>query len=284
MSRASGGSGCPSRRSTPTCSWPMPGLRAGIAAARAGHAAGRRSGGRCRLEKVEPAAGRSGGGAQLQRGLWRGQALAERILRPSWPSGSPPSRDWACSWPADRASASWPRDRAAGRPSARREPGGRTDVDRSDKACIRRSRLMVTTDSGPRFFAVAFGVPVISLFGPTDVAWTRTHYDAKSACSHAVPCGPCGPANLPAGASRLHAATLSSGACRRGRALPLAAASGLSDHAARSRRPRAALASRRARFQAAQRSAFSEPSQSCDLRTWIELTTSTPSACWRTIS
>jgi lipopolysaccharide heptosyltransferase II len=59
------------------------------------------------------------------------------------------------------------------------------------KACIRRSRLMVTTDSGPRFFAVAFGVPVISLFGPTDPAWTRTHYERETCVQHAVPCGPC---------------------------------------------------------------------------------------------
>jgi heptosyltransferase-2 len=60
------------------------------------------------------------------------------------------------------------------------------------KACIRRSRLMVTTDSGPRLFAVAFDVPVITLFGPTDVAWTRTHYQREICLHHAVPCGPCG--------------------------------------------------------------------------------------------
>jgi len=59
------------------------------------------------------------------------------------------------------------------------------------KACIRRSRLLITTDSGPRFFAVAFNVPVISLFGPTDAAWTRTHYDHETCLSHSVPCGPC---------------------------------------------------------------------------------------------
>jgi heptosyltransferase-2 len=59
------------------------------------------------------------------------------------------------------------------------------------KACIRRSRLMVTTDSGPRFFGVAFGVPVITLFGPTDVAWTRTHDPRETCLHHPVPCGPC---------------------------------------------------------------------------------------------
>jgi len=67
------------------------------------------------------------------------------------------------------------------------------------KACIRRSRLMVTTDSGPRFFAVAFDVPVITLFGPTDPAWTRTHYEREICLTHQVPCGPCARRNCPLG-------------------------------------------------------------------------------------
>jgi heptosyltransferase-2 len=37
----------------------------------------------------------------------------------------------------------------------------------TSKACIRRSRLMVSTDSGPRHVAAAFGKPVITLRGPT---------------------------------------------------------------------------------------------------------------------
>jgi heptosyltransferase-2 len=37
----------------------------------------------------------------------------------------------------------------------------------TSKACIQRSRLMVSTDSGPRHVAAAFGKPVITLFGPT---------------------------------------------------------------------------------------------------------------------
>ncbi|MBI1904082.1 MAG: lipopolysaccharide heptosyltransferase II [Planctomycetia bacterium] len=35
------------------------------------------------------------------------------------------------------------------------------------KACVRRSKLMVSTDSGPRHFAVAFGVPLVTFYGPT---------------------------------------------------------------------------------------------------------------------
>jgi heptosyltransferase-2 len=59
------------------------------------------------------------------------------------------------------------------------------------KACVRRSALMVTTDSGPRHFAGAFGVPVVSLFGPTHIAWTRTHHPHALHLYHPVPCGPC---------------------------------------------------------------------------------------------
>jgi len=59
------------------------------------------------------------------------------------------------------------------------------------KACIRRSRLLVTTDSGPRFFGVAFGVPVVTLFGPTYMDWTSSHYAGEICLQHDVPCGPC---------------------------------------------------------------------------------------------
>ena len=41
----------------------------------------------------------------------------------------------------------------------------------TSKACVRRSRLMVSTDSGPRHVAAAFGKPVITLFGSTMPIW-----------------------------------------------------------------------------------------------------------------
>jgi lipopolysaccharide heptosyltransferase II len=59
------------------------------------------------------------------------------------------------------------------------------------KACIRRSSLLVTTDSGPRHFAVGFDVPVLTLFGPTHIAWTLTHHPRSLHLHHPVPCGPC---------------------------------------------------------------------------------------------
>ena len=59
------------------------------------------------------------------------------------------------------------------------------------KASVRRSALMVTTDSGPRHFAAAFNVPVLSLFGPTNIAWTRTYHPHAVHLYRPVPCGPC---------------------------------------------------------------------------------------------
>jgi lipopolysaccharide heptosyltransferase II len=59
------------------------------------------------------------------------------------------------------------------------------------KACIRRASLLITTDSGPRHFATAFGTPVLTLFGPTHIAWTRTHHPMAWHVKHPVPCGPC---------------------------------------------------------------------------------------------
>lgn len=43
----------------------------------------------------------------------------------------------------------------------------------TSKACIRRGRLMVSTDSGPRHVAAALGRPVITLFGPMLPVWSE---------------------------------------------------------------------------------------------------------------
>jgi heptosyltransferase-2 len=40
------------------------------------------------------------------------------------------------------------------------------------KAIVSGASLMVTNDTGPRHFAIAAGVPTVSLFGPTDPRWT----------------------------------------------------------------------------------------------------------------
>ena len=59
------------------------------------------------------------------------------------------------------------------------------------KACVRRSVLLITTDSGPRHFAAAFNTPVITLFGPTHINWTRTNHPQAWHVLHPVTCGPC---------------------------------------------------------------------------------------------
>ncbi|MBI3412006.1 MAG: lipopolysaccharide heptosyltransferase II [Planctomycetes bacterium] len=59
------------------------------------------------------------------------------------------------------------------------------------KALVRRCRLLITTDSGPRHFAAAFDRPVITLFGPTHIEWTETYYARAVHLQKRVPCGPC---------------------------------------------------------------------------------------------
>jgi heptosyltransferase-2 len=59
------------------------------------------------------------------------------------------------------------------------------------KACVRRADLMITTDSGPRHFAAAFDVPVITLFGPTHIEWSETYFTKAVHLQKKVPCGPC---------------------------------------------------------------------------------------------
>jgi len=59
------------------------------------------------------------------------------------------------------------------------------------KALIRRSHLLVTNDTGPRHFAIAFGVPVVTLFGSTDPQWTETNCPLERQIRVRVHCGPC---------------------------------------------------------------------------------------------
>lgn len=48
------------------------------------------------------------------------------------------------------------------------------------KAITRRCALMVTNDTGPRHIAAAFGVPVVTLFGPTDHRWTTIPFEREA--------------------------------------------------------------------------------------------------------
>lgn len=59
------------------------------------------------------------------------------------------------------------------------------------KAAVRGADLMITTDSGPRHFAQPFGVPVITLFGPTHVGLSETYDEQAIHLQVPVECGPC---------------------------------------------------------------------------------------------
>lgn len=59
------------------------------------------------------------------------------------------------------------------------------------KAAISEADLLVSTDSGPRHFATAFGVPSLVLFGPTHPAWSDTRDPRAMLLQVPVDCGPC---------------------------------------------------------------------------------------------
>lgn len=70
------------------------------------------------------------------------------------------------------------------------------------KAAVKHAELMITTDSGPRHFASAFGVPVITLFGPTHIAWSETYSPLAVHLQHKIDCGPCQKRTCPLGHHR----------------------------------------------------------------------------------
>jgi len=59
------------------------------------------------------------------------------------------------------------------------------------KQVVRHAQLMLCNDTGPRHLAVAFGVPVVTLFGPTDPVWAETFCKNERLVRIEVPCGPC---------------------------------------------------------------------------------------------
>ncbi len=59
------------------------------------------------------------------------------------------------------------------------------------KALIRRCDLLIANDAGPRHIAKAFGVPLVTVFGPTHPDWTATNYPQERIVRVDVDCGPC---------------------------------------------------------------------------------------------
>lgn len=59
------------------------------------------------------------------------------------------------------------------------------------KEIVRHCDLMVTNDTGPRHIAAAFGVPVVTIFGPTHPEWTEIYFERERKVAVKVFCGPC---------------------------------------------------------------------------------------------
>jgi heptosyltransferase-2 len=59
------------------------------------------------------------------------------------------------------------------------------------KPIIKRCSLLVTNDTGPRHYAVAFDVPVVVLMGPTNPVYTAANLDRTIVVREEMDCSPC---------------------------------------------------------------------------------------------
>lgn len=67
------------------------------------------------------------------------------------------------------------------------------------KALLRRAAIVVTTDSGPRHLAAAFGTPTVVLHGPMDPRLSRSDHRWLEEVRLELPCSPCGRRECPLG-------------------------------------------------------------------------------------
>lgn len=67
------------------------------------------------------------------------------------------------------------------------------------KALVRRSALVVSSDSGPRHFAAAFAVPTVCLFGPMDPRLGWSDHPGLREMRLDLPCSPCNRRTCPLG-------------------------------------------------------------------------------------
>lgn len=59
------------------------------------------------------------------------------------------------------------------------------------KAVIRRLGLLITNDTGPRHYAVAFDIPTVVLMGPTNPVYTESNLDKTVVIREESDCSPC---------------------------------------------------------------------------------------------
>lgn len=78
----------------------------------------------------------------------------------------------------------------ASRGSVLLAPPGVIDL-RVLKAVIRRSALVIANDTGPRHYAVAYGIPNVAILGPTSRRYIEVNLDRTVLLQAQVDCGPC---------------------------------------------------------------------------------------------
>ena len=70
-----------------------------------------------------------------------------------------------------------------------------TGADRVDlatlKPIVKRCRLLITNDTGPRHYAVALGVPAVVMMGPTDPRYTQANLSNTIVLRRDLECAPC---------------------------------------------------------------------------------------------
>jgi heptosyltransferase-2 len=59
------------------------------------------------------------------------------------------------------------------------------------KPLVQRCNLLVTNDTGPRHYAVAFDVPVVVIMGSTDPRYTASNLDRTVVIRKDLDCSPC---------------------------------------------------------------------------------------------
>ncbi|MBL4819734.1 MAG: lipopolysaccharide heptosyltransferase II [Gammaproteobacteria bacterium] len=67
------------------------------------------------------------------------------------------------------------------------------------KPLVKRCQLLITNDTGPRHYAVAFDVPNIVLMGPTNPLYTATNLQHTTVLQRDLPCVPCHKKTCPLG-------------------------------------------------------------------------------------
>ncbi|HBN26613.1 MAG TPA: lipopolysaccharide heptosyltransferase II [Desulfobacteraceae bacterium] len=67
------------------------------------------------------------------------------------------------------------------------------------KPLVKRCDLLITNDTGPRHYAVAFNIPVVVIMGPTDPEYTNSNLEKTILLRKKLDCSPCHKGKCPLG-------------------------------------------------------------------------------------